>query len=940
MVNVTLENVTTFTNDTSAATNVNNNSALITNALGQALSTQPTTPNSMNTQLDMNSNQIINLPFPGTLDSPVRLADINGLTGGNNTFNITNNNNTFSTTGFYLPNVLPTLTPGGVFDNSPVIDLFNQTTSYTLVKSFPATCTITIANPAVITLNNHRFIQGQPVQFTTTGTLPTGLTAGTTYYVIRSGITTNTFQVSAQNPVLKTLGGAGPQQGDGPPVVTTGTQGGTQSCVALGQEWTEFNWPAGVYHLSTDTSLPGTQTLNKRVRINAYGTVVDDFGIGGQSFTDNFIFNNWVVPVNITQDVLSGVYGGNPIGSTGVFVGAGDIGKFYPGQWVLLCGLDLQGPNSFPPNNHYNEYHQVVSVDNVNNVVNFSTNIRNSYRITWPDYGPISGTGQHYAGPARLVPMSPEFDLEFELNGLHGIDYSGTGSVRYGKFKNCRFEDGANSGQSFFPSSAKKLTFEECEFITTQGSVSIWANVEVDKLIEDLRYINCRGGSLQCQSSSVDQLLIDGCNWEAGLIGTVRNTHVKDCNLGFIQVGAISLGYTSSLTVENTRSNGFSRVGRLDEPFTFPTAGSGNIVNSFGFTNNGTGGTLNAGPLTNGPVNWAVPGNKLYVRDYNNKFDNMGSPFAVLDVRTDGTNTLIDTTLSALPVGNSTNSTVTISIASPAVITWTAHGLPAGTPVIFRTTGSLPTGISPNIIYYIISTGLTTNTFEISATVGGSAINTTGTQSGIQTSISNPLMFFPHPCQRVTVINSWGSAALTMASKAPKDLPMFSYWKTATVTQGLNGGGIQFGTTSPYVWGNINYMNINVIKPYTGSNNPMLLNITANAFNNSLIQGNLNMSVDLTVAGMRTVNPTNCTFAVGSNDVITPFANWITGFMTLAFNTNTTEDQSKLPIVEFEILTDQGITAYSSILGGTISDPFNQTYTIMDDLMPKSPSGG
>jgi hypothetical protein len=75
--------------------------------------------------------------------------------------------------------------------------------------------------------------------------------------------------------------------------------------------------------------------------------------------------------------------------------------------------------------------------------------------------------------------------------------------------------------------------------------------------------------------------------------------------------------------------------------------------------------------------------------------------------------------------------TVTITIASPGVITWTGHTLTAGSPVSFSTTGSLPTGISSGVTYYVVSPA--TNTFQIAATPGGTAITTTGTQTGTHT---------------------------------------------------------------------------------------------------------------------------------------------------------------------------------------------------------------
>ncbi len=81
---------------------------------------------------------------------------------------------------------------------------------------------------------------------------------------------------------------------------------------------------------------------------------------------------------------------------------------------------------------------------------------------------------------------------------------------------------------------------------------------------------------------------------------------------------------------------------------------------------------------------------------------------------------------------------VTITIASPAVCTLTNHGLVAGDRLYFTTTGSLPTGLSANTIYYVIAAGLTANNFEISATDGGSAINTSGGQSGTHSLVRCP----------------------------------------------------------------------------------------------------------------------------------------------------------------------------------------------------------
>jgi hypothetical protein len=88
---------------------------------------------------------------------------------------------------------------------------------------------------------------------------------------------------------------------------------------------------------------------------------------------------------------------------------------------------------------------------------------------------------------------------------------------------------------------------------------------------------------------------------------------------------------------------------------------------------------------------------------------------------------------------NYVNPTVTISIASPAVVSLTAHGLVAGAPFKLATTGALPTGLTAGVTYYVVSP--TTDTVQLAATVGGTAINTTGTQSGTHTASSSASSF-------------------------------------------------------------------------------------------------------------------------------------------------------------------------------------------------------
>lgn len=93
-------------------------------------------------------------------------------------------------------------------------------------------------------------------------------------------------------------------------------------------------------------------------------------------------------------------------------------------------------------------------------------------------------------------------------------------------------------------------------------------------------------------------------------------------------------------------------------------------------------------------------------------------------------------TTSAVVAGNlrqvvSPTGTVTFTIASPCVITWTQSQLPDNTPIRFTTTGALPTGLATGTIYY--ARRLTDSTYRLASKPNGQGIITSGTQSGTHT---------------------------------------------------------------------------------------------------------------------------------------------------------------------------------------------------------------
>lgn len=113
--------------------------------------------------------------------------------------------------------------------------------------------------------------------------------------------------------------------------------------------------------------------------------------------------------------------------------------------------------------------------------------------------------------------------------------------------------------------------------------------------------------------------------------------------------------------------------------------------------------------------------------------------------------------------------TVTMTVASPAVVTCTTYNYQVNDVVYFTTTGALPTGITAASPYFVIS--VSGNTFQISATQGGTAVVTTGTQSGVHSSVPR----FKLPPQYIDRISN---PTVTVGSYiyTPKECPDRQTW--------------------------------------------------------------------------------------------------------------------------------------------------------------------
>lgn len=130
----------TLVNDTTAVTALNSNFAAIANLFTDVLSRGGSLPNQMTSTLDMNSNQIINLPPPATANSPARLVDVTPVNATPPTALLSSNNVWTGTNTFGSPvtiNTPCTMTGNNTYAGNQTFNIPTGTQQgFTLTQTF------------------------------------------------------------------------------------------------------------------------------------------------------------------------------------------------------------------------------------------------------------------------------------------------------------------------------------------------------------------------------------------------------------------------------------------------------------------------------------------------------------------------------------------------------------------------------------------------------------------------------------------------------------------------------------------------------------------------------------------------------------------------------------------------------------------------------------
>lgn len=194
MSKITLTPLVNLQNETTAVNAINANDAVIVTAFDNTLSRDGTNPNTMGASLDMNSNQIINLPAPSTVNSPARLIDVvsnpsivvPGTGTSGHVVPFLDGNNTWSGTNTY--------SSASTFNGNTALNgTVNGANNLTVTGTFTSTNNINNASLATMAAN----------------TAKGSIAGGTPADLSKTQLTT------LINPVTSALSGAAPASGGG-----------------------------------------------------------------------------------------------------------------------------------------------------------------------------------------------------------------------------------------------------------------------------------------------------------------------------------------------------------------------------------------------------------------------------------------------------------------------------------------------------------------------------------------------------------------------------------------------------------------------------------------------------------------------------------------------------------------------------------------------------
>jgi hypothetical protein len=564
--------------------------------------------------------------------------------------------------------------------------------------------------------------------------------------------------------------------------------------------------------------------------------------------------------------------------------------RFTPPCWCCLASVDLQGGGGYPPNNAFWDYLKVTAVNGGTGLLTFDRAASLTHKDNLPMYEPGTGVkaspgAPHNCaagGPATLYVMNPDWDIEAVFQQYTMVTDPNRSPNANGRMITFKNVSGPNAG----PQGSIQMQFKKinCSFPNFSA--------EVDKQIDSTEITGCTFDYVFMQSASPRNLVMTGSTLTRGFQGGGINTRTSGNTFnGPVSVGVSGFGASNSWISTNDKVPSIIFGGcQIPDLTIYPTFGGGVIKY----------------PIHSEPARWAFPGAWVFFTGANN---NNGMPFKVDRIETDG-----DALYDALTIGSGS------AVLQSATAHWSSADI--GKPIKVNGAGSAGGSLVTTIAGYTSPTQITLGaaaTTPLSASTQyvcwGSALiyvpglnpnwtNLPATGGGLRGLQGAPVNWVSFTSTDALS----GLDAKDLAQAGARNRPLYSYSKRI-YNQASWGSGATGAQPTFNFWGAFTQININVTTAYAGSQANCFLTALARGIRVIQTDGTdlpWSFTIDLKQAGVRTITPG--AVSKQSNDTIATMAyGWFPGSLAPYLETNISSGTTVWPVVEIELIADQGI---------------------------------
>jgi hypothetical protein len=614
-------------------------------------------------------------------------------------------------------------------EGSTATFVLDETTPFALAAG-AQNCTISVGNPAIITNTNHNLQGGATIKFKADegGELPSPLMEDQEYYVNPFGITNNTFQITAISTSTTSIGTI---------------NGGSGS----------FTYQR-VYEILMPGNRSMLSTAFTQINDLGYGLIAQNGGL--VEAVSVFTYYCHISYYSINGGLIRSVAGSSAHGNYALVAQGADplevptptdlfeeisqsVACYAPtGEFANIAGdlsLFIWRYDYLPLNN--SELEVIHNIDGINAVYRYTVTT-----VTTQGIAPDPTTGL----PVARINLGAGVGLEDGL--VRAIANNVKMTIRQGSQT---ILTGSLNTLSTRPSTGFKLretidtvyrVLELTEYNDTNGPYEVLISNSNPAIFKVLSTITAITGTSVCTTSKNHKLKIGDkfipTSSSNGLTSgtTYYVIDVPEYNqfvLSTTQGGTtpVTLSNGTGLSIKGVKTHKllenytitFSSTISLPAPLTTETV---YFVSSFGLTDT----EFTVSTIRNGD-RIATTSNGSGIHSYSMSgltTTNLRENYDYIDLTLYQPGEYI----SATPTGTLVTS---ISIANPAVITLNSHGFVAGDVIKFTTSAgvSLPGGLSTNINYHVLASGLGLNVFQVSTIPDSTPASTTGTfTSGVR----------------------------------------------------------------------------------------------------------------------------------------------------------------------------------------------------------------